>query len=644
MSITPKLPRPTQSDVEMQIHKKYPKSIHNLTTTKTDKINTSNKPTTISNIPIHSIPSKAERTLSKQFSPKPTIESRNYSEKQKPKHQILQLLSMEQKKSKQKQKPIEFKQEIVKFPPLNPIKKVEKSDYSKTAAFVNDIMKFKGLISDLSDDQKEVIELAENEISFFFSGAAGTGKSYVMKKLITILKELHPEQGSVAITASTGIAACNIGGTTLHSFAGIGLGDQSVDILYTKVIKNRTAFEKWRKVEVLLIDEISMISGDLLDKLNVIAQKIKRNNLPFGGIQVIFSGDFFQLPPVSKGKEVKFVFESKCWKEVIKKCVILHTQHRQSDLTFIEMLNNIRYGFVTKKTYEILQECQKRDLGDKKKTCLFSHRLDAENYNKRELLKLTSQPYIYNSCDVGLERNRGPLKECPAPEQLPLKLGALVMLLKNTQPEIGLVNGAVGKILRFEEVKVKHKENREQKDSYAADCNIKKGENEFYLNNKLFPVVDFGKGVIVTITPDIWEIESSGLIVSARIQLPLTHAWGLSIHKSQGLTLPAAELNLEKVFEAGQAYVALSRLQSLEGLKIVGKIPGAAAWKVNKKVLEFYKEIDNQFQEIEPSELYFNQNNTEKSEATTTSSTSMITNRGVTVIKINPTLLKKYSK
>ncbi|KAL7719340.1 ATP-dependent DNA helicase [Entamoeba marina] len=484
-------------------------------------------------------------------------------------------------------------QRAMQSPQVSRQLKVEKP---KNTFFDNTFLRsYRGLLNGLSDDQKKVIELGAKEKSFFFTGAAGTGKSYVMRKLIYVLKSMRSTPEYVHVTASTGIAACNIGGTTLHSFAGIGLGDQNVDALILKVTKNQKACERWRTAEVILIDEISMISGELLDK---------RSALPFGGIQMIFSGDFFQLPPVSKNSEAKFVFESECWSNTIEDHVILRTQHRQNNTDFISILNNIRFGYVTHDAYKILQSCQQRELtGDK--SLLFSHRLDAERMNKQQLERLTEQAKVFRCEESGDEYSRKLLKDCQAPSELVLKKGTLVMLLKNTNPEVGLVNGAVGRVVDFAEIQEKkYKDLKEMKDRFATFCNARQAEKDFYSKTPLFPVVEFEKEK-VTVKPDMWEIEADGLIKTVRIQIPLTYAWAISIHKSQGLTLSKAEIHLEKVFESGQAYVALSRIQSLDGLKIQGKIPGSSAWRVNEKVLQFYRSIDPEFKEIPDDQLYF---------------------------------------
>ncbi|ELP86512.1 hypothetical protein EIN_034430 [Entamoeba invadens IP1] len=553
------------------------------------------------------------------------------SERKNRDSKILKLLSKDNKNIEQTTKvsssDFDFVEVLQQEPKQSQQPRTEKTDYAANTDFVNKVLHIEGILRGLSDDQKQVIDLANSGVSFFFSGAAGTGKSYVMKKMISILRQTH-ELG-VYVTASTGIAACNIGGTTLHSFAGIGLGDLSGDQLLTKVIKNSQAFDRWKKAEVILIDEISMISGELLEKLDYVAKNIKRNQQPFGGIQMIFSGDFFQLPPVSKNQNIKFVFEVAAWKNAVKECVILHTQHRQNDLEFIDILNNIRYGYFTKKAQEVLQTCQKKNLGSEKRTCLYSHRADADTMNRRELDKLKEETTTFECLDNGIETSKKSLKDCQAPDKLVLKKGAVVMLLKNIAADLGLVNGAVGTVIGFEPMKeIKLKELKENEKSQF--CDIRVTERSFYAHNKVFPLVQFEKTKYLVI-PDVWEIEIGGIVMACRVQLPLAYAWALSIHKSQGLTLPRAEVNLEKVFESGQAYVALSRLQSLDGLKIVGNLPGQSAWRVNPKVLQFYKEHDKCFKEVDPSELVYKPSQSQLSQ-TTQSSQPKRTASGKTII------------
>ena len=207
----------------------------------------------------------------------------------------------------------------------------------------------------LSDEQKQVLDLvAEKKKSVFFTGSAGTGKSVLLRETIKVLRDKYKrEPDRVAVTASTGLAACNVGGVTLHSFAGIGLGKEVVPELVKKVKRNQKAKQRWLRTKVLIVDEISMVDGDLFDKLEAIARAIRNNGRPFGGIQLIITGDFFQLPPVPDyGKVAKFCFDAGTWTTSIEHTIGLTQVFRQKDPAFANMLNEMRLGRLTNKSIE----------------------------------------------------------------------------------------------------------------------------------------------------------------------------------------------------------------------------------------------------------------------------------------------------
>ncbi|GBE86663.1 ATP-dependent DNA helicase PIF1 [Sparassis crispa] len=197
----------------------------------------------------------------------------------------------------------------------------------------------------LSQEQQHILKLVQDGQSVFYTGSAGTGKSVLLREIIKTMKKKHPRAiDAVAVTASTGIAACNIGGITIHSFAGIGLGRESAEQLATKIRKNKKATGRWLRTQVLIIDEVSMVEGELFDKLARIGSIIRKRVEPFGGIQVIVTGDFFQLPPVTKSTGVKFAFEAELWGQTIKKTFNLTRVFRQKDPEFVSMLNEMRLG------------------------------------------------------------------------------------------------------------------------------------------------------------------------------------------------------------------------------------------------------------------------------------------------------------
>ena len=399
-------------------------------------------------------------------------------------------------------------------------------------------------------EQDEIIEqVVEYKKNVFYSGQAGTGKSVLLREIIS---RLNPND--VAVTASTGIAACNINGCTLHSFAGIRTGDQIV----TDLIKamNKQAVYRWRKTKILIIDEISMIDGRLFDKIEEIARTIRQNNRPFGGIQLLICGDFLQLPPV--GEDTIFAFEAVSWNSCIDRTFILTNVFRQTEKEFLTALSEIRMGEPSRKTNELFENLDRdQDTEDGIiPTQLFPLRSQADVVNDEFVGKLSGEEKTYIAKDYcTFESYAKKLdKDCIAPKTIRLKIGAQVIFLLN-KPDLKLVNGTVGKVIRFSK------------------------------STKL-PVVKFSNGVIHQVSENTWEIKSGKKVVATRTQLPLILAYALTIHKSQGQTLKYVSVDLSKVFEHGQVYVALSRATSLDGLKVIGYDPMKI--KANQTVLDYY--------------------------------------------------------
>ena len=306
----------------------------------------------------------------------------------------------------------------------------------------------------LSKEQESIIKLAENGHNIFYTGSAGTGKSILLREMIKVLKGLYGRE-NVAVTASTGLAACNIGGITIHSFAGIGLGKGDADKLYKKVRRSRKHLRRWENIGALVVDEISMLDAELLDKLDFIARKIRKNHQPFGGIQLIFCGDFFQLPPVSKdpNRPTKFAFESKAWREGVKMTIMLQKVFRQrGDVKFIDMLNRMRLGNIDDETEREFKKLS-RPLPDDEiiPAELYSTRMEVERANNSRLSKLPGQVHVFNAIDGGAledeELKERLLQNFLAPKELHLKVGAQVMMVKNL--DATLVNGSLGKVIEF---------------------------------------------------------------------------------------------------------------------------------------------------------------------------------------------------
>ncbi|CCH61518.1 hypothetical protein TBLA_0E04660 [Henningerozyma blattae CBS 6284] len=527
----------------------------------------------------------------------------------------------------------------------------------------------------LSVEQENVLKLAENGYNIFYTGSAGTGKSILLREIIKLLQRKYGRE-NIAVTASTGLAACNIGGITVHSFAGIGLGKGEESKLYQKVRRSRKHKDRWERINALVIDEISMLDGALLDKLDFIARKIRRSHRPFGGIQLIFCGDFFQLPPVAKPNEpeMKFAFDSNIWQTGIDMTIMLKKVFRQQgDNTFIEMLNMLRLGkldFKMEIEFKKLQRPLPED--DIIPAELYSTRNEVNRANNSRLMRLPGQITTYSSVDSGYlqdkEQREKLLQNFLAPKNLQLKVGAQVMMIKNIDST--LVNGSLGKVIDFidpntymfyeaitqnpnipasefekykdnpellklhfgndepeNETAVRKKTVKEQfcrLNSNLADqsidgnifdflidhendttqdlANLQRKKdliNELHKNSKnqnKLPLVRFRTSDLSTRTvlvePEDWSVEDENeKPIVSRVQLPLMLAWSISIHKSQGQTLPKVKVDLNKVFEKGQAYVALSRAVSRQGLQVLNFDKRKIF--AHEKVVKFYETLQS---------------------------------------------------
>ncbi|KAF7308275.1 ATP-dependent DNA helicase PIF1 [Mycena chlorophos] len=461
--------------------------------------------------------------------------------------------------------------------------------------------KRKGGKIQLSEEQQQILALVEQGQSVFYTGSAGTGKSVLLREIIKTLKKKHSRShDAVAMTASTGIAACNIGGVTIHSFAGIGLGIEEAEKLADKIRKNKKAMTRWQRTKVLIIDEVSMLDGDLFDKLCRIGCILRRNTEPFGGIQLIVTGDFFQLPPVSKSGAVKFAFEALKWKEAIPRTFNLTQVFRQSDQEFIDMLNEMRFGRLSQKSIDkfrsLSREIRYEDgLGP---TELFPRREDVANSNTTRMKHLDSKIHVFTSSDGGTvvepqQRDRL-LSNFMAEQRLELREGAQVMLIKNMDES--LVNGSMGRVIKFSDPAKALQEDVDILGETANGLGKKPMSTAPAGKGILYPVVEFqlasGGKATMMVKPESFKVElPTGEVQASRTQLPLILAWALSIHKSQGQTLERVKVDLGRVFEKGQAYVALSRATSLEGLQVLRFDPSKVM--AHPKVVEWSKTLES---------------------------------------------------
>ncbi|KAL7536983.1 hypothetical protein ACHAXR_007524 [Thalassiosira sp. AJA248-18] len=464
------------------------------------------------------------------------------------------------------------------------------------------------LRSTLNGEQCKVVESVLSGHSTFFTGPAGSGKSHVLSTLIKANEQgvggRNGNPRKIVVTATTGVAACNVGGITIHSFAGVGAGTASAADMVKRVMGNEYTKGRWREVDILVVDEISMMAGSFLDKLSFVASRARNDRRPFGGVQLVVCGDYFQLPPIDLSKD-GFAFEAKCWAEVIKCSVLLKQVFRQQgDATLMNILDEARIGELSRKSSEILRQHgtlpaaafgSSRTFNDDDKekiipTLLECRNRDVDKANIREMAKLPGEVHTFKSRDRAMtESFKKQLKHCQAPPQLDLKVGAQVMLLKNIDLERGLANGSRGVVVRFQ---------RPSKES-DIPTGFKKME---------FPVVKFDSVRAVgkekegdddstdddnefTIHPEEWTNKMGDQTVSSRVQIPLRLAYSISVHKSQGMTIPNLTVNLAGVFEYGQAYVALSRATELKLLTLRGF--SEKAFRAHPKVKAFYNLLDN---------------------------------------------------
>ncbi len=389
-------------------------------------------------------------------------------------------------------------------------------------------------------NQSKALAILKSGRNVFLTGSAGAGKTYVLNQYINYLKE---HKVGVAVTASTGIAATHMNGQTVHSWSGIGIRDE-VSMKQLSNLKEKKYFrDKMDAVKVLVIDEISMLHRNQLELVNRVLKYFKGNQMAFGGIQVVFSGDFFQLPPIgneSESSRQKFAFMSDAWLEAEPVICYLSEQHRQTENDLNLILNEIRSGEVTQKSIDLLESRVEfhPDEGEQE-TKLFTHNADVDRINQMHLEQIGSNSRFFKAVVKGNEALREMLKKSVlALENLELKAGAQVMFIKNNY-EAGYVNGTLGRVTGF--------------------------------TDKGNPLVKTFDNDLIEAKAETWAIEDeSGKPLASFIQIPLRLAWAITVHKSQGMTLDKAMIDLSRAFEQGQGYVALSRLRDLSGLKLRG--------------------------------------------------------------------------
>lgn len=390
--------------------------------------------------------------------------------------------------------------------------------------------------------QNAALDILKTGANVFLTGEPGAGKTYVINQYIAWLEAAGL---SVAVTASTGIAATHIGGMTIHSWSGIGIRDTLTQYDLDKISTNEKVTRRAKKANVLVIDEVSMLDGKILDMVNLVLKTVRQREEPFGGIQVVFVGDFFQLPPVTRrGDSMLYSFQSRAWSDAQLLTCYLSEQHRQEDNLFLGLLKSIRLNQVEEDHYTLLSEQTSISYENIEPTKLYTHNADVDTYNNQKLRELTGSARTFRMHGKGGRvLIESLMRNCLSPETLELKEEAMVMFTKNNF-EKGYVNGTLGRVIDFD-------------------------------RTEGWPIVKTSDGRTIKAESTSWEVAEDGKVRATIEQVPLRLAWGITVHKSQGMSLDAAEIDLSKAFVYGQGYVALSRVRALAGLKLSGMNPNA---------------------------------------------------------------------
>jgi ATP-dependent DNA helicase PIF1 len=442
--------------------------------------------------------------------------------------------------------------------------------------------------SHLSSEQEQAFELFKQGHNLFITGPGGSGKTFLIKKMYDWCNE---NNRPIQVCALTGCAAVllNCSARTIHSWGGIGLGNGDPDKIIQYVSGNKFKRNNWLSAKVLVIDEVSMMSSKLLTILDGIAKKIKKSDAPFGGIQIVFSGDFYQLPPVGNKNDPEssaFCFENPLWNDLFHHEIELKQMYRQTDQSYSDILNQIRKGVLTKKGYNLLlSRCIPCNDETLKPTKILPRKDIVNKINESEMALLESDKFTYSMQVIEdlpsrassstsksiLSKNKINHEQIQASielfknnlmaeKELTLKVGSQVMCIVNMEMEgtRPIVNGSRGVVTGF--------------------------------NENGLPIVKFKSGNQQVMNYHVWEFESEELKGYSVKQIPLILAWAITIHKSQGTTLDLAEIDIGNgIFECGQSYVALSRVKNVEGLYLSSFNPSKI--RVNRKAQEYYSKF-----------------------------------------------------
>ncbi|MFA7253318.1 MAG: helix-turn-helix domain-containing protein [Patescibacteria group bacterium] len=436
-------------------------------------------------------------------------------------------------------------------------------------------------------NQSQALEILKTGANVFLTGEPGSGKTYTINQYVAYLRSHGIDP---AITASTGIAATHIGGMTIHSWSGIGIKSHLNSADLRHIAANKYVSKRVAKAKVLIIDEISMLSPDTVQMVETICREVKKNDLPFGGIQIILVGDFFQLPPVIKNivdefaeaqlfddVPARFAYDAPCWREAEFTVCYITEQHRQDDSDFVALLAKIRRNGFDDSSEAMIQS-RKINVSNLSNMVpkLYSHNLDVDAMNDKMLATIEKPARLFQMVAIGHDALIAVMKKgCLSPEKLYLKVGASVMFTKNNAKE-GYANGTLGVV-----------------ESFDPETNL--------------PIVQIRDGHRVKVDLADWAVEEDGKVKGQLTQIPLRLAWAITVHKSQGISLDEAVVDLSRVFEFGQGYVAISRVRRLSGLYIIGW--NEMAFRVDPEVLE--KDGEFRADSVSAEKLYSSLSNIE---------------------------------
>ena len=411
--------------------------------------------------------------------------------------------------------------------------------------------------------QSQALDVMKLGHNVFLTGEPGSGKTHVLNQFI---EHCRTYGIGLAVTASTGIAATHLSGMTIHSWSGMGLHSQMSHEQIANLRKNSRLSSRFKKTRVLIIDEISMLDGARLDLINQICRQFKDADKPFGGLQIILSGDLFQLPPVTKhGQTIDFVYTAQAWNELRLQVCYLTEQHRQiQDDNLLDILREIRNGFISDSSEQLLTQARGENLDRNQTTRLHTHNFNVDAQNQKFLAEIDSNPEVFTMESSGQSQFIDQLKKsCLAPENLELKVGAQVLCVANN-PSAGFMNGTRAEVVGFDSRQ---------------------------------PIIQLDSGREIKLEPHTWSIEDDGRPLAEVSQFPLRLAWAITVHKSQGMNLDTAEIDLSRAFTPGMGYVALSRIRSLGGLYLRGI--NQTALSISPEIHEFDELLKRQSSQTE---------------------------------------------